>query len=101
MMRGRGDERERVYHVEGERLEDGGGCSGRGGGRRGRGRGMVEEEVAAAGLEAALHDVGVHGDAGESGVRTKKGTREVFVVFFFIMKCLLLVSFGFFLLDRV
>jgi len=85
MMRGRGDERERVYHVEGEGLEDGGGCSGGGGGRRGRGGGMVEEEVAAAGLEAALHEVGVHGDAGEGGVRRKKGTEKCLLLLFFIL----------------
>jgi hypothetical protein len=42
---------------------------------------MVEEEVAAAGLEAALHEVGVHGDAGEGGVRRKKGTEKCFFFF--------------------
>jgi hypothetical protein len=38
---------------------------------------VVEEEVAAAGLEAALHEVGVHGDAVEVECEERKG--EVFV----------------------
>jgi len=37
----------------------------------------MEEEVAAAGLEAALHEVGVHGDAAEVECGGRKG--EVFV----------------------
>ena len=45
----------------------------------------MEEEVAAAGLEAALHEVGVQGDAAEVECGGRKG--EVFVVSCWNCRC--------------
>ena len=81
---GEGEKRERVYHMEGEGVEDGrrgGGSGGGGGGGCGGGRGgrVVEEKVAAAGLEAALQEVCIHGDEVECGGRKEEG-REMLLL---------------------